>query len=173
MSNPSNLLNDKHLGDTGTWETVPFVSNYYDVPLEWVAHLGGTPYVFFHFDEVRVNNPQDEDDEIWVDSIYALHAVPDDILSALTEKHAIFERWHQAWRAGEVGAMNQHPALKSDRPRYDALLAQVKPWLEATRVKPAEHLLVGRFASGRQEVPAGSSRWGSYEVKWLPSAKTD
>ncbi len=166
--------NDTDVQDKmAAWEAVPFVSNYYDVPLEGVAHLDGTPYVFFYFDEVRVKNPQDEDDDIWMDTVYALHAVPDDILGALAEKHAIFERWHLSWRAGETGAMNQHPALKSDRSRYDALLAQVKPWLETTRSKPAEHIKIGRFASGRREVAAGASRWGSYEVQWLPAGQVD
>ena len=40
--------NDTDVQDKmAAWEAVPFVSNYYDVPLEGVSHLDGTPYVFF------------------------------------------------------------------------------------------------------------------------------
>lgn len=149
-------------------ERVHYISNNYDGPLEGLADFHGVPHAFFLHDEVfrRVpgDNPEDPDD-FEVDRIYSLHPVSEQAVAGLIEKHEIFECWHQAY-SQDRNAMEHHPALLGDRPRYDALKAEWEPYVEGLRALPPAHLALGDFHANQRQVPAGYSRWGTYTVNW-------
>lgn len=162
----SDLNNPKDQLSSSAWEVVHHVSNFYDFPLEGLADLNGAPHAFFVHDELVV--PSEEDpDEKEIQVIYALYPVSAELASALSEKHDIFERWHQAW-SQDQGIMKHHPALPQDRSRYDELKVGLSAQLDAVKLSVAPLVRAGRFASNRRDVAPGASRWRSFEVQWRP-----
>lgn len=152
-----------------TWETVHHITNYFDHPLEGLANFNGAPHVFFLADEIVRHIPsptgQPDEDDYEVDTVYALHPVSEEIVADLIEKHAIFERWHQAYTAKQATHAD-HPALPSDRARHQALVDKLAPVLATLRNTPAPFLRQGQFVRGRVPVALGESAWKSYQVRW-------
>jgi hypothetical protein len=107
----------------------------------------------------------DDDDEAQFDWIYALVPVPAELADRFKEKHAIFERWYQAY-SRDATLMKDHPALPEDRAQYETLTALLSPWLEANRTR-TDLLRRGQFASGRTPAAPGGSRWTTFQVMWL------
>ena len=153
----------------GPWETVHHITNYFDHPLEGLADVDGAPHVFFLADEVVRCIPsqsgQSDEDDYEVDTVYALHPASTDLVAALVEKHAIFERWHQAYTAKQA-SHEDHPALPADRARYQELTERITPVLATLRAAPAPQLRLGEFVRGRVPVALGESAWKSYQVRW-------
>lgn len=145
-------------------DDVDVVWDYYDIPLEGLARLGGAPHLFSFWEERRVPDP-DEPGEICLEGIYALYPVSDALAALIHERSEIFERWHQAYRA-DASAMDHHPALPADRARYEELDGLVKAGLEEARLAAAPVFKVGAFSRGQRAVPAGCSDWGSFTVGW-------
>lgn len=165
------------------WEIVHFISNNYDGPLEGLADVDGVPHAFFLHDEIVRQVPiepaiapgsevdPDLEDEVdyEVERIFALHPVSKELAAALMEQHEIFERWHRAY-AADRSLQNQHPALPVDRARYQDLKDQTSSQLEAMRAATPPALKMGNFEAGRRPVAPGSSRWQSFEVRWIEPA---
>lgn len=164
-------MTDQTATPAETWEPVPVVMDYYDGPLVGVAHYQGAPHAFLICDEIRRKpTPQEQDewgDDIVREWVYNLYPVSEDMLAKVLEKQAIFERWHQAWSAKQVG-MEQHPALPDERARYDELKAEVDPWKEGLQHLTPTHTRVGHFSCDHGAVPSGHSRWQHYQVLWQP-----
>lgn len=169
------------------WETVHFISNNYDGPLEGLADVDAVAHVFFLHDEIVRQVPvqpasadrgaaidPDLEDEVdyEVDRIFALHPASEELVAALMEQHEIFESWHRAYTA-DRSLQDQHPALPADRTRYQDLKVKTSSQLEAMRVATPPVLKMGTFESGRRPVAPGSSRWQSFEVQWVEPVGSD
>lgn len=152
------------------WEPVLFVSNFYDTPLEGVAHFNGTPHLFLFEDERYLRKLKDGEDDYLRETRYALYPLDPETLSSMQEAHAIFERWHRAFMRGESN-IQQHPALPEDRARYDDLKARHSAWKAEHTQQPPAHSRTGEFACDRRPVGEHESRWQSFEVRWLPWAE--
>lgn len=177
---------------TPSWEPVHHVSNYYDVPLEGLADFAGVPHLFFYHAEVIRRSSvdtlapastsasdaaptghrevgQEESDEnasdgAQIDRIYSLVPLPSNLVAQSQEKHAIFERWHQAWSQDST-RMKYHPALPADKARYAELSTNLNTWL--TKNRPGSALLKrGQFQCDRASVLPGFSRWTHFQVLW-------
>jgi hypothetical protein len=164
QSAPADQGNDDQETANSVWEDVPFVSNYYDFPLEGVAHFRGTPHLFFVHDEHWIPAADDPDDGERV-VVYALFPIPEDLKAALEEKNAIFERWLAAWQVDPT-RMKDHPALPEDRARYNALQDKVVPRLDILRRTPPDVLRTGDFVRDRHSGADGRSHWMRFQVRW-------
>ena len=94
------------------WETVFTVNDYYDGPRNGVANLDGVPHIYFC--------DWDQDNDDW-SSIYLLVPISPNLLTPVLEEWAIWLRWRAAYGAQSLTEDDKHPALASDRPRYDEL----------------------------------------------------
>jgi hypothetical protein len=147
-----------------SWERVPNVWDFYDVPLGGIARFQGTVHLFVFHDEQQRPDPEDPE-EVLYEEIYALYPLPEELVALLMEKSDIFERWHKAWSADQT-LMKQHPALDADRDRYNELKAITAERLEAVKKAAPPLLKKGAFSRGRYPVEPGHSAWTSYGVKW-------
>lgn len=146
------------------WDHVHHVSNYYDFPLEGLADFNHVAHVFFFHDEsYRPSSDPAEESELEV--VYALFQACPELMDALVEKQAIFERWHVAF-SKDPAMMKDHPTWSDEKSRYDQLGAWIVPRLEALRKGSADLLALGNFERDRQPVPSGHSNWASFQVQW-------
>jgi hypothetical protein len=126
------------------WERVYTDNEYYDGPIFGVADYEGAPHVY----DVQWNShtqrygPQ-----------CRLAEIEPDLLALVLEEWEIWLRWQAAHRDG-LTTQDTHPALPSERPRYETLKAEIGDRLEAKRSGPV-------FRKGKFRV-----RDGSFEVLW-------
>lgn len=100
---------------TEDWQRVHTINDYYDGPRLGVADLAGEPHIY----ESIFDYAEDEySDRFWLMPIDAA------LFAAELESCGIFCRWSAAFKAGEV-PLASHPALPSERQRYEELKAQI------------------------------------------------
>jgi hypothetical protein len=88
---------------------------FWDRPQTGIADFCGIPHVF----ECQFSEADDE----WTD-LFWLREVDERLFTLAEEQHAIFSRWRAEFAAGAT-TLETHPALPSDRPRYDELTALI------------------------------------------------
>jgi hypothetical protein len=88
-------------------------------PLSGLADYEGRPHVY----QCQFNEELDD----WSDQ-YFLRQIDTDLLAL--ERHEIFLRWRAAFDAAKT-TLNTHPALPSDRARYDGLQVLINDRLAA------------------------------------------
>jgi hypothetical protein len=95
--------------------------DFFDRPLSGAADFKGGP----HWYRCQFNDAVDE-----YERSYELAPLRADILAAEVELQDIFLAWHAALIAGETDR-STHPALPSQRARYDALSRIVREFVES------------------------------------------
>src|SRR3954452_5500492 len=144
-----------------TFERVYTVTDYYDGPRAGFADFDGVPHAY------RAVFRDDLDD--W-DPYYRLFPVDDEVFALALEDWALWERWQDAYYAGETPYAT-HPALPADAARH----AEIAPVIEAVLETPPAscRLALAEFrpADPRQSRPAGRMR--DLEVRWTPADATE
>jgi hypothetical protein len=133
------------------WETVHTVDDWYDGPRGGVADCGGPPH---YYRSVYLDCPTWDPDE----DRFELTPLPDEAFAAALELQAIWERWHQASKAGAAPAdPDDERVLPADRRRRDEL---------------DRTLAAGRAANASRTVLAhGEFELGCKRVRWKPAGE--
>lgn len=101
--------------------------HYYDGPRLGIAELRGVPHVY----EAEFDHSAEE-----FGDTYFLSPVEPGLLALVLEEWAIFCRWQESHRRGEVG-VESHPALPNERRRYEELKAAIGDCLKTNPEKTA------------------------------------
>ena len=134
-----------------SWETVHTMDNWYDGPRGGVADFGGAPH---YYRSVYLDTPKWNPDE----DRFELTPLPRAAFEAAVELQAIWERWNQAYKAGNAPKdPDDERVLPADRQR----------WSELEQV-----LAAGRTANASRTVLVhGAFELGCKRVRWWPVAQ--
>ena len=135
-----------------SWETVYTMDDWYDGPRGGVADFGGAPH---YYRSVYLDSPKWNPDE----DRFELTPLPRDAFEAAVELQAIWDRWHEAHRAGNAPEdPDDGHVLPADRLRRDEL---------------ERELAAGRAANAsRAMLVHGEFELGCKRVRWRPVAAT-
>jgi hypothetical protein len=128
------------------WQQVHTVHEYYDGEIFGVADYEGRPHVY----EAQWNDASQE-----YGPMFRLSEIEPGLLALVLEDWAIWLRWEAAFKEGLV-TQETHPALPADRPRHEALKAEIGDRFEAKRGGPILTSSEFRYRDGVTEV-----RWRS------------
>jgi hypothetical protein len=127
------------------------MNDWYDGPRLGVAELDGAPHIY----EREFERSTDE----YADT-YFLSPIGAELLALLLEDWAIWCRWHEAYRRGDV-ALETHPALPAERARHEELAALIG---DSLRTDPRNrHRYRGRF----ETPPDSRGTWSGARVLWI------
>lgn len=138
------------------FERVYTVHDYWDGPRSGFADFQGVPhaYVSIFRDDLDDYDPE-----------YRLWPVATDVLALALEDWEIWERWQDAFHAGET-TISTHPALPADTARH----REIRPVIDKALEVPAEgyRLATADFGAlpGQEDLPVGRLR--ALEVRWTP-----
>lgn len=124
------------------WQRVHTVNEFYDGEIFGVADYEGGPHVY----EAQWNDASQE-----YGPIFRLSEIEPELLALVLEDWAIWLRWRAAFHGGLV-TQETHPALPSDRPRHEALKAEIGDRFEAKRRGPILKTGEFRYRDGLTEV---------------------
>ena len=124
------------------WEPVYTDNEYYDGPVFGVAEYDRRPHVY----DVQWNSRTQE-----YGPQCRLAEIEPELLALVLEEWEIWLRWQAAHHAG-LATQETHPALPSERPRYESLRAQIGDRLEAKRAGPVLKKAKFRVRDDRYEV---------------------
>ncbi|MCX5514607.1 hypothetical protein C3941_16380 [Kaistia algarum] len=129
-------------------DIVHVVWSYHDGPREGIAEFRGWPHVY----KCRFSEVTDD----WTDVFWLMKIEPS-LLKLAEEQFAIFRRWKNQHELGSV-SIDSHPALPTDRARYDELRSVIGDGLQ---LQP-EHSITRRAHFSLGGAPNGLTvRWTS------------
>ena len=130
------------------WEAVHTMDDWYDGPRGGAADFGGVPH---YYRSVYLDTPKWDPDE----DRFELILLPQEAFEAALEMQAIWERWHQAYKAGTApDDIDDERVLPADRQR---------------RTELEQVLATGRAANANRRVLVhGEFELGCKRVRWWP-----
>jgi hypothetical protein len=129
------------------------INDYYDGPRLGVAELGGAPHIY----EAEFDHSNDEYGET-----YFLSPISQELLDLVLEDWAIWCRWHEAHKRGEV-ASETHPALPHERARHEEIKQLIG---EKLKSDPSNRR---RFKGSFSTPPECRGTWNGTLVEWEPA----
>jgi hypothetical protein len=139
------------------WERVYTVHDYYDGPRAGFADFDGVPHAYLS----TWSNALDD----W-EPHYRLWPVDAETFALALEDWAIWERWEDAFYAGETPDTT-HPALPPDRARHDEL----EPVIDAIFESPPDdcRLADAEFVAAPASQSLSPGRLRPLLVRWTPA----
>lgn len=134
------------------WETVYTVHEYFDGPRNGVAQYRGQPHAY----RCEWDHSADE----W-GTEFLLSPIAPEQLSATEELWSIWERYLATARQGALGPGDRHPALASDRARYEQLHSVIDQALQVDEAMALRAVPVFRRSN---------EDYDAFEVRWTPIA---
>ena len=130
------------------------VTDYYDGPREGIADLGGAPHLYKAEWYAEQDNYADT---------FMLMPLDSETLALALEDWAIWKRWERAFHQG-LADPESHPALPSDRERFEELLDLLGERLVIDPERSVRKLGEFRARADAEVTPIGVLK--DLEVRW-------